>query len=74
MNRLLAVVIALLVLGIMVSRANEILIAISPYEAADPTPVTAAAPAAGAGTGEIETGLAEAELAGDAELTASTPD
>jgi hypothetical protein len=44
MNRLLAVIIVLLVLGIGVSRANDILVALSPYEAAKAAPVPAPPP------------------------------
>jgi hypothetical protein len=56
MNRILTLVIVLLVMGIALSRTNDILIALSPYqvaEAAVPTaPVSADAP------------VDEAELAG----------
>jgi hypothetical protein len=38
MNRLLIVFIALLVLGIAVSRANDILIALSPYRSVEVAP------------------------------------
>lgn len=58
MNRLLTLIVVLLVLGIALSRTNEILIALSPYPAADLVP---AAP-------EIEMAaepvLIESELAG----------
>lgn len=45
MNRILTLVIALLVLGIALSRTNDILIALSPYQFAETAGVPAAAAA-----------------------------
>lgn len=57
MNRLLSLVIALLVFGIALSRADDILVALSPYRSAEQVAPAAAEPAPP---------LAEAELAGAA--------
>lgn len=55
MNRVLSLVITLLVFGIALSRADDILVALSPYRSAEQVAPAAAEPALP---------LAEAELAG----------
>jgi hypothetical protein len=56
MNRILTLVIVLLVMGIALSRTNDILIALSPYQVAEAAVPGATAPAGAA--------VEDAELAG----------
>jgi hypothetical protein len=59
MNRILSIVAALLVLGIALSRTNDILMALSPYRVAEVT-----APVSDRSTAELR--VEQAELAGRA--------
>lgn len=63
MNRILTLVIVLLVLGIALSRTNDILIMLSPYEAGGLTGAPAASQPVAA-----DTLVEESELAGRAAL------
>ena len=61
MNRLLTLVIVLLVMGIALSRTNDILIALSPYQVTEAASPATLSPAT---LSPAEAPVAEAELAG----------